>query len=130
MIIISDYNPKWVEEFNDIRNSLLDIMGSAALRIDHIGSTAVPGLGAKDVIDIQVTVQAFRPKIKQRLINAGYQCWETITQDHVPLGEDPDPQLWAKLFFNQPEGQRRTNVHVRVDGNPNQKYPLLLRDYF
>jgi GrpB-like predicted nucleotidyltransferase (UPF0157 family) len=129
MIIISDYNPKWVEEFNDIRTSLLETLGPAALRIDHIGSTSVPGLGAKDVIDVQVTVQALTPKVKQRLVNAGYPCWETITHDHVPLGEDPNPRLWEKLLFNQPEGQRRTNIHVRVKGNPNQQYPLLFRDY-
>ena len=36
---------------------------------------------------------------------------------------------WTKLLFNQPPGQRRANVHVRVDGNPNQRYPLLFRDY-
>ena len=34
-----------------------------------------------------------------------------------------------KFFFSQPEGQRRNHVHVRVDGNPNQQYPLLFRDY-
>jgi GrpB-like predicted nucleotidyltransferase (UPF0157 family) len=129
MIIISKYNPKWPAEFESIKSSLKEVLGDLALRIDHIGSTSVPGLGAKDVIDIQVTVHALTPKVKQRLVNAGYQCWETITQDHVPLGEDPNPQLWEKLFFNQPEGQRRTNVHVRVDGNPNQQYPLLFRDY-
>jgi GrpB-like predicted nucleotidyltransferase (UPF0157 family) len=81
------------------------------------------------VIDIQVTVQALTRKVKQRLVNAGYRCWETITHDHVPFGEDNTPALWEKLFFNQPEGQRRTNVHVRVNGSPNQRYPLLFRDY-
>ena len=33
------------------------------------------------------------------------------------------------FFFNQPAGQRRANIHVRVAGNPNQRYPLLFRDY-
>ena len=47
----------------------------------------------------------------------------------MPLGEDDDPGLWAKFFFNQPSGQRRANIHVRVAGNPNQRYPLLFRDY-
>jgi GrpB-like predicted nucleotidyltransferase (UPF0157 family) len=49
MIIISDYKPTWVEEFDVIREYLLTILGPSALRIDHIGSTSVPGLGAKDV---------------------------------------------------------------------------------
>jgi GrpB-like predicted nucleotidyltransferase (UPF0157 family) len=100
-----------------------------ALRIDHIGSTSVPGLGAKDVIDVQITVQALTPEVRQRLVAAGYVCREDITHDHVPLGEDDDPRLWAKFFFNQPAGQRRANIHVRAAGNPNQRYPLLFRDY-
>ena len=100
-----------------------------ALRIDHIGSTSVPGLGAKDVIDIQITVQALTPEVRQKLIEAGYERREAITHDHVPLGEDDDPRLWAKFFFNQPAGQRRANIHVRAAGNPNQRYPLLFRDY-
>jgi GrpB-like predicted nucleotidyltransferase (UPF0157 family) len=37
--------------------------------------------------------------------------------------------LWAKFLFDQPAGQRRANIHVRIDGNPNQQYPLLFRDY-
>ena len=129
MIIINDYNPTWPQEFEAIRSSLLKILGPVAVRIDHIGSTSVPGLGAKDVIDIQVTVRELTPEIRPRLIEAGYEYWEAITHDHVPRGEDDDPKLWAKLLFNQPTGQRRANVHVRIDGNPNQRYALLFRDY-
>ena len=129
MIIIHDYKPTWPEEFEIIRSSILEILGSLALRIDHIGSTSIPGLGAKDIIDIQITVQALTPDVKNRLIQAGYQYRPTITQDHVPLGEDPDPQLWEKFLFNQPKDRRRANVHVRIDGNSNQRYPLLFRDY-
>ena len=47
----------------------------------------------------------------------------------MPLGEDDDPRLWAKFFFHQPSGQRHANIHVRAAGNPNQRYPLLFRDY-
>jgi GrpB-like predicted nucleotidyltransferase (UPF0157 family) len=129
MIVIHDYKPSWPEEFESIRASLLQILGPLALRIDHIGSTSVPGLGAKDVIDIQITVQALTFDIRERLIQAGYEHWPTITQDHVPLGEDTNPKLWAKYLFNQPRASRRANIHVRVDGNPNQRYPLLFRDY-
>jgi len=129
MIVISDYNPAWPAEFEGIRLSLLEILGPLALRIDHIGSTSVPGLGAKDVIDIQITVEALAPEVRRRLIEAGYESWEAITQDHVPRGEDDDPRLWTKFLFNQPNGRRRANVHVRRGGNPNQRYPLLFRDY-
>jgi len=129
MIVIHDYKSSWPEEFESIRASLQQILGPLALRIDHIGSTSVPGLGGKDVIDIQITVQALTFDIKERLIQAGYEYWPTITQDHVPLGEDTNPKLWAKYLFNQPKASRRANIHVRIDGNPNQRYPLLFRDY-
>ena len=129
MIIIKDYIPEWPKEFEVIRAELQDILGPRAKHIDHIGSTSVPGLGAKDVIDIQITVEELSPKIIQKMINAGYEHLGNITSDHVPLGEDCDPKLWEKLIFIQPQGQRRANIHMRVDGNPNQRYPLLFRDY-
>jgi GrpB-like predicted nucleotidyltransferase (UPF0157 family) len=129
MIIIEAYNTEWPKEYETIRAHLQTVLGSLALRIDHIGSTSVPGLGAKDVIDIQITVQELIPKIIRKLINAGYEHMSRITSDHVPLGEDSNPKLWKKFIFNQPQGERRANIHVRVDGNPNQRYPLLFRDY-
>ena len=121
MIVIKAYDPEWPRQFETIRSSLMDILGARALRIDHIGSTAVPGLGAKDVIDVQVTVQKLSEKIIQKLVNAGHEHWGTITHDHVPAGENENPALWTKLFFNQPAGERRANIHVRVQGNPNQR---------
>ena len=128
-ITIVDYRARWPGEFEALRRELLEILGPLALRVDHIGSTSVPGLGAKDVIDVQVTVAALDPEITRRMVAAGYQPWEGIRSDHVPLGEDPDSKRWTKLFFNQPAGQRRANIHVRVAGHPNQRYPLLFRDY-
>jgi len=129
LIVIESYNPEWPQQFEIIRAALRDTLGPRVIRIDHIGSTSVPGLGAKDVIDVQVTVQELSEKIVQKMLNVGYEHWGNITRDHVPLGEDEDPKLWEKLFFNQPQGQRRANIHVRVGGNPNQRYPLLFRDY-
>ena len=128
-IVIQNYNPAWSLEFQAIQTALAKILKPLALRIDHIGSTSVPGLGAKDVIDIQVTVKELTPEIRQRLVSAGYEYCEAYTHDHVPLGEDDDPRLWAKFVFCEPKGQRRANVHVRIDGNPNQRYALLFRDY-
>ena len=55
-VVVTSYQPHWVDEFTLIARHIRDLFGRAAIRIDHIGSTAVPGLGAKDVIDIQITV--------------------------------------------------------------------------
>jgi GrpB-like predicted nucleotidyltransferase (UPF0157 family) len=129
MIVIDDYHPSWPHEFEAIRSSLQESLGPLALQIDHIGSTSVPGLGAKDIIDIQVTVLELTLEIIQRLLAAGYSYRPDRTRDHVPPGEDPDLQLWSKIFFREPEGQRRMHIHIRKAGNPNQRYALLFRDY-
>lgn len=129
MISIENYNPIWAKDFEIVRLDLLEILGDLALRIDHIGSTSVPGLGAKDIIDIQVTVSELGSELTHRLVDAGYQWFEEITQDHIPFGVDNDPKDWVKLTFSEPPNQRRTNVHVRIRGKPNQQYALLFRDY-
>jgi GrpB-like predicted nucleotidyltransferase (UPF0157 family) len=55
-VVVTAYQPHWVDEFTEMARHIRDVVGQAAIRIDHIGSTAIPGLGAKDVIDIQITV--------------------------------------------------------------------------
>ncbi len=128
-ITIHPYQTEWPLEFERIRAHLAEVLGPLALRIDHIGSTSVPGLGAKDVIDIQVTAAELSSEITARLTAAGYPHRADVTHDHVPRGEDPNPLLWEKLYFIQPEGSRPIHIHVRRAGAPNQRYPLLFRDY-
>ena len=99
------------------------------MRIDHIGSTAVQGLAAKDVIDIQITVAALDLTVKQSLESIGYQQVEGIYRDHCPPTLTNSPLAWEKWLFKPLEGQRRSHIHVRVQGRPNQRYPLLFRDY-
>ncbi len=102
MIVITEYNANWTTEFESIRTSLAAALGPIALQIDHIGSTSVPGLGAKDVINVQVTVRALTSDVRERLVGAGFTDRPEITADHVPAGEDDNPALWTKLYFNQP----------------------------
>jgi len=133
MIAIVPYQETWPAEFKTIAARLRAGLGPLALRIDHIGSTAVPGLAAKDVIDVQVTVAALDPasaaRIAAAMASLGYQQAEGIWRDHRPPGASGPDDDWAKLFFRPPPGQRPTNTHVRALGRPNQRYPLLFRDY-
>ena len=129
MIVIHAYDPRWSEAYEVIRAEIALALGPLALRIDHIGSTAVPGLGAKDIIDIQITVSEITDVVKQRMVDAGFIFIARNFRDHLPEGEDPAPALWQKIMFNEPAGQRRANIHIRKAGNPNQRYPLLFRDY-
>ncbi|MDD5371722.1 MAG: GrpB family protein [Anaerolineaceae bacterium] len=129
MITIIPYQEKWPGEFQRVALALRQALGTLALRIDHIGSTSVPGLSAKDVIDIQITVSALDDQVISVMTALGYTRPEGIWRDHRPpywVGVETD---WDKLFFKPPPGQRSTNTHVRVLGRANQRYALLFRDY-
>jgi GrpB-like predicted nucleotidyltransferase (UPF0157 family) len=58
---IHDYQDAWVREFRDLGDALRQALGGTAVRIDHIGSTSIPGLAAKPIIDVQVSVIALEP---------------------------------------------------------------------
>lgn len=130
-IEIIDYQPRWPGEFDRIATVLRQAFGPLSLAIHHIGSTSVPGLAAKDVIDLQVSVAALDPAadLQAAVEAAGYEMWPRIGADHVPIGADPSPSLWCKRYAKEVEGRRRTHIHIRVLGLPNQRYPLLFRDY-
>jgi GrpB-like predicted nucleotidyltransferase (UPF0157 family) len=129
MITIVPYQPAWREEFLVLGGTLRQALGDLALHIDHIGSTAVAGLAAKDVIDIQITVRSLDPAVEQALNRIGYERLARIMQDHVPPGYAGSAGNWTKWLFKPPAQQRPTNTHVRIAGRPNQRYALLFRDY-
>jgi GrpB-like predicted nucleotidyltransferase (UPF0157 family) len=124
MILIEPYSDRWPEDFQRIAARIRRELGDRGLRIDHVGSTAVPGLAAKPVIDVQVTVA--RLEDAQPLLDAGFR--ETVGfADHRPPGAEGPDADWQKRFFNPETG--RANIHVRVAGRANQRYALLFRDY-
>jgi GrpB-like predicted nucleotidyltransferase (UPF0157 family) len=125
-IEIVPYSDAWPNEFQRLARKIRSILGERALRIDHIGSTSVPGLAAKDSIDIQVTVAALDDA--NPLLGAGFEEF-AVTGDHRPPGAAGPDEDWTKRFFNTPDTERSANVHVRLDGRPNQRYALLFRDY-
>ena len=128
-ITIEPYSAQWPHEFATVEGLLRDALGSAAVRIDHIGSTAVPGLPAKDVIDVQVGVADLDDP---RLVPAFEQIGATatdITSDHEPPGDRSGSAAWEKRYFRPPISWRPTNLHVRATNRANFRYALLFRDY-
>ena len=100
-----------------------------AVRVDHIGSTAVPGLAAKDVIDVQIGVADLDdPRLEPALAQLGATRTE-VTTDHQPPGDLHGPRAWEKRYFRPPASWRPTHLHVRETGRPNFRYALLFRDY-
>ena len=127
-LVIVDYDPGWPQRFRTIAAALRGSVGGAAARIDHIGSTSVPGLAAKDVIDVQVTVDDLdaADAWPDELIPGLMRRQRGIAGDHVPQGEDPSPDQWSKHYWSE---RRTAHVHVREAGRRNQRYALLFRDY-
>ncbi len=129
MITIVPYRLEWPQEFARIGGAFREALDGLALRIDHIGSTAVPGLAAKDIIDIQITVQELAQPIEAALQSRGYNRLQGDWHDHVPPGQPETSSEWTKWMFKSGPGLRPANVHVRLAGRLNQRYPLLFRDY-
>jgi dephospho-CoA kinase len=133
-------DPTWPDQAGRIVARLKTACGAKALRVDHIGSTAVPGLDAKDVIDIQVTVEslAAADELSAALLSAGYPRIEHITGD-IPKPDarstvdrydhNDNPELWHKRIHGSADPGRPTNVHLRVDGWPDQQFALLFGDW-
>lgn len=137
--VLVPYDPSWPEQARRAIARLGTACGHRAIRIDHIGSTAVPGTDAKDVIDIQVTVASLEvaDEVREALTTAGYVP-RPVTAD---VGK-PDPRstvaaydrngdtsLWDKRLHCSADPGRPTNVHLRVDGWPNQQFALLFVDW-
>ncbi|MGD0881491.1 MAG: GrpB family protein [Acidimicrobiales bacterium] len=131
-VVLSDWRPEWVADFDELADSLSAALDGIAIRIDHIGSTSVPGLRAKDVIDVQVVVAELESdRIIQALELVGFKqrtaAWNL--RDHVPADWAGNPEEWSKLVFAPPDTSRPSNVHVRRCGSPNERYALLFRDF-
>ncbi|MUL63537.1 dephospho-CoA kinase [Mycobacterium sp. CBMA 234] len=129
------YDETWPEQAGRILARLKTACGHRAVRVDHIGSTAVPGLDAKDVIDIQVTVTSLElaDELTDLLQPAGYPHTD-ITEDVAKtdarstvaeFDHSDDATLWDKRFHASADPGRPTNVHIRVDGWPGQQFALL-----
>jgi dephospho-CoA kinase len=133
-------DPAWHDQAARIVARLKTACGAKALRVDHIGSTAVPGLDAKDVIDVQVTVESLTvaDELAPALRSAGYPRIEHISSDVVKIdarstvqryNHSSDPTLWHKRIHGSADPGRPTYVHLRVEGWPDQQFALLFGDW-
>jgi GrpB-like predicted nucleotidyltransferase (UPF0157 family) len=118
-LTIVPYDPGWPHAFAAERERIALALGALALRIDHHGSTSVPGLAAKPIIDIQVSVSRLEPLASYAggLGRIGYV--------HVP---HPDDAFCP--FFHRPLAWPHTHhVHVVRAGGAEERATLAFRDY-
>lgn len=125
-VVIVDYASEWPGEFDRLSSQIADVLGSVALAIDHVGSTSVAGLAAKDCIDIQVRVaHVDHDRIVPLMSELGFRCRpEPWNRTEVTVGVE-----CAKLVFAPAVGARSCNVHIRQHDGPNTRYALLFRDF-
>jgi dephospho-CoA kinase len=133
------YDPSWAEQARRITARLNTACGHRAVRIDHIGSTAVAGMDGKDVIDMQVTVASLdiADELADALTAAGYVRMPYRTDATKPdarstiaeFDHTDDEALWHKRIHCSADPGRPTNVHIRVDGWPGQQFALLFVDW-
>jgi Uncharacterized conserved protein len=118
VVEIAPYDADWPKQFRHLAEGMRQAFGPVAIRIDHIGSTAIPGLAAKPIIDIQVSVADFEPLDLYRLPleELGY------------VFRAQNPEL-TKRYFRESPGSPRTHVHVRRAGSWAEQFSLLFRDY-
>ena len=130
-IVIVPHQSRWKGEFEALASRLRRIVPDSVLRIDHIGSTSVPELAAKDIIDIQMTVIDLDDlqDLQSAIHNCGFVFRNDIVSDNFVGDTNLDPREWRKAYIREPEGERRVHIHVRELDRCNQQYALLFRDF-
>lgn len=118
--VVVDYDPRWPEQFEQLREFIWPAVEICALRIDHVGSTAVPGLAAKPIIDLDVVVphKADMPFAARALEKLGY---ENLGELGLPgrIAFEADPGL----------GLPAHHLYVVVKDNGPHRNHIGLRDY-
>jgi len=116
---VLSYNPHWVVEFEAERDRIANVIGDLAIRIEHNGSTAVPGLAAKPIIDIQMSVKQLH------LISRYAEPLATLGYLHVPHVDD----AFCPFFHRPGEWPHTHHVHVVEAGGQEERRTLAFRDY-
>lgn len=116
-------DPTWSQQAERILARLRTACGHRAVRIDHIGSTAILGVDARDIIDVQITVTSLEAadELADALLQAGYPRVDSVTADPR---FDSGKGFWPKRFHASGDPGRPTHLHLRVDGEPNQWFAL------
>jgi GrpB-like predicted nucleotidyltransferase (UPF0157 family) len=117
-IIVVEYDPEWPKVFEELRDQVAVVLGDLTVAIQHIGSTAVPGLAAKPIIDMDVVVPSTAdiPIAIEQLATLGY----------IHEGDGGIP---GREAFTWPPDRRRHHLYVCARDSEVYQRHLLFRDY-
>lgn len=128
---VVDPDPDWPSQAQRLLSRIEQAAGDGALRVDHIGSTSVPGLAAQDVVDVQLTVRSWEDAgtFADQLGAAGFPLGSEITGGS-PVGRVQDEEWsasyqWHKRYHASADPGRPADVYVRVADSPNWHCALL-----
>ncbi|MFN0019897.1 MAG: GrpB family protein [Pirellulaceae bacterium] len=118
IIIVDDYDPSWPQIFESLRSRVSEVVGDIAISIEHVGSTAVPGLAAKPIIDMGIVVpsQIEVAMAINRLAPLGY----------VHRG---DLGIAGREAFRSPNDLPPHHLYLYIRGNPALANHLAVRDF-
>ncbi len=120
-IAIVRYESQWPREFDAERVRLEQVFKGVPVVVEHVGSTAVPGLGAKPIIDIMIGLL----RLEEAEVRA--PALEQIGYEYVPAHE---LELPGRRYFRKVQGERRSHhLHAVVRGSEFWRRHLLFRDY-
>ena len=118
-IRVVDYRPEWAAQFQEEADRLRGIIGDNLIEIHHIGSTAVPGLKAKPILDIMPVVKALEPMdcLNREFEALGYEC----------MGEFGIP---GRRYYRKGGDDRTHQIHLfSIQSREEIRRHLALRDY-
>lgn len=128
--VLAPADPAWAAQAARLIARLRAAVPQDVLAVEHLGSTAVPGLDAKDVIDLQLSVRDLdaAERMAPLLADAGFPRWPGIIADN-PKPSHPDPADWGKRLHGNADPGRPVNLHLRAAGSPGWRYALCFRDW-
>jgi GrpB-like predicted nucleotidyltransferase (UPF0157 family) len=118
-IVIADYDPEWPTLYQAERRRLESALAPIIQQVEHIGSTSVPGLGAKPIVDISVSVQNLHD------VDGFVAGLEALGYEDARI----NPAFQRRLFTKGPYNEGTHHLHFTVHGSPVWAGPILLRDY-
>lgn len=123
-------HPDWSRQATLLMDRIKAAAPDDVVALDHIGSTAIPGLEAKDVIDLQLAVEDLETadRISPLLAAAGFPPFPDVLADH-PRPSSPHPSEWRKRLHGNADPGRDVNLHIRAVGSPGWRYALCFRDW-
>jgi GrpB-like predicted nucleotidyltransferase (UPF0157 family) len=117
-LLVVDYDPEWPHEFERIRARAFEAVGGLAVAVEHVGSTAVPGMSAKPIVDVDVVVarETDVAAAVERLVAIGYRR------------EGRDVDVAGLCALGWPDGEQRHHLYVVVDGSRVQRERIRFRE--